>query len=764
MSLKSISAFARIANRERDGHRTATGIDAKLWVLPEFAFEEAGVPTERSYDPDGFVDLIHDVQTWCSGPRDVPVVCVCDGMLDLCLSWAALCSTYKVTTIAKGRSDFFTISLHDRETDKEVARIFDLRHLMPRGVPGMAELVGMTRDGTAMQDCRIMSRYAAELIVQHDLDEAKGDEGTEAALGSRVLTLTSLARYEVDKEIGKLEYERKAGRRYVLRNLRTDYLMDARNEAPRTYYQYGIRRACMRGGYAFNAATESNQILGRTVAIDETSAHHAHAVGHWVPEGFKQRGADWLQAAANRIVTMPKELLLAAYAVPFLVYIHAEVEFRGLRPKAGSVFEAYEIGLAPTARLAKASGVMGVDNESMVEAERALRAAGFRDRIDGEVEAAFGKIMQAESLTTWVTELELWCMAQAYDWDEMIVHQGEAATKAKRPDDYAILTSMHFWSDKQKLKADISEAEGEARQRLRARYRGEVKPQFNAVGYGLHARDEYRPGWTIDDEGTWKLEPAISEEDFAERAPRKPRAWFNYGSRISGWSRVHLIIAMELLFEKFGTDARIVAGDTDSLKVRTDIPETDIVDALAPLHRATRAAIERTTSRAAEMWPEYYDPMEGVGEFVPEMTAATFYTPGVKEYAQIFPDGSFSLTCAGVPGEGEHSFGSWLKIMVDEFGPTILERAFAFDIQLAPGVSQLSSIDYTEAEGYELPQRKGMPYTLNCLDDPDNRQTLAWQREHGRKVYVDNQAICSWTPAGPRFTYRYGIIEPEGGK
>lgn len=749
---KSISAFAKIASE--DG--VATGIDCIINIDPMF---EDAEQEERRYTPDGFVDLLSDVEVFGVGvfEREVPIVCVCDGMYDLCLSWERLTTTYRIVPVARSSTDFFALSLYDGQ--KLAAVIFDLKHIMPRGLFGMSEATGIDRDGTAIRDCRIMRAYANRVQLRHHL--IMGSEGTK--LGSTVLTLTGLARHEVDSTIGKLSYERRKGRKTVERTLRQDYMLDAAVEAPRTYYQYAIRRACMRGGFSFNSAVESNKVLNRVVCIDETSAHHAHAVGHFTPEGFKQRGGEWLQMVCERITSMEPEAVLAGYAYPFVVAIHAEVRFTGIRLRSGSVFERQEIGLEGTARLAESEGVLGIDNASMVEAERAIRTKGYGDRAENPV-SAFSKVMKADSLTTWVTELELWCMSRVYEWDSMEVLQGEAATKRKRPDDYAILTSMHFWTEKQEQKKKLSEMDPSTEEycRLRAIYDGETKPKFNAVGYGLHARDEYRPAWEIDKEtGEWRLQEPIDEETFEERRPTKPRAWFNYGSRISGWSRVHLVIAMELIDKKLGDRVHIVAGDTDSLKIRTELTEEEIIDALEPLHEATRRARETVTDRARRMWPEDYDPMDGVGEFVAERTAVEFFTSGVKEYVKKLYDGSIEVTCAGVPKSGRHCFGAWVRQMEEVFGMGILEYAMGFDVTLSPGVSQLKELDYEAADSDtgRLPAIRGVGYTLGSLDDDDARATIAWQQERGRRVHVDPSARCEWTPAGARFVYRDGFLD-----
>lgn len=749
MLFKSIAAFVKIAS----------DIGEASCLCAVFADG-----TEATYPHDGMLEIMRDAGTGRDGDgllsREVPVICLCDCMYDLILSWESICQAFDVRPIAKAPTDIYALRLHERQgRGREACVLFDLKHVMPRGLTGMAEVTGMDRDGTAMQDCRIMRAYAETLIDEHALFDPQAGE----LLGTKVLTLTGMARHEIQEGIGQLSYERRIRERAVSRNLMHDYFCDATREAPRTYEQYAMRKACMRGGLTFNAARESNKVHGRTVAIDETSAFHAQVMCRYVPEEFKPRDRAWLQAAAEKIVTTTPAGVLRCYHMPFIIGMHAEVEFEGLRLREGSVFAAQEIGLVSTGRFAASEGVEGVDNASAVEAERAIRAAGFRDTVEAPV-TAFGKIMSARRLTTWVTEIELWCMSRVYEWDAMHVLRGEAATKRKRPDDVCILTSMHFWERKQTAKQQVSETHDA---RMAAIYNGEIKPQFNAIGYGLHARDEMRPGYEIDETGEWALMPAVSPEDFDERRPKRSRTWYTYGIRIAGGARMHMILAMELLYDAFGDACRIAAGDTDSLKLVTEIEEGRVLSALKPLHDATRAAIARVTERACRLWPDHIADMTGVGEFVTEHIASQFYTPGCKQYALLIREDSdglhkpklrLQLTLAGIPRDGDNSYAAWLRQMIEAWGPKILETVFAFDTQLEPDVSQLRIMDYGAAGGSELPQVQSLPYTLNSLEDPDNRATVAWQREHDRNVFCDSSARCAWMPEGACFFYGDGRL------
>jgi hypothetical protein len=750
--IKSIAAFARISSHINEkNERIADGLDVV------YADGTAG-----RFDPTGVPDLVSE----CLGriveqtiedplaPEQVPIIAMMDLPYTVSLSWREMAAAFDIEPTAKGPGDVYSLRL--MRDGRIMAIMYDMRHICPRGIGAMADAVGVDRDGTPLQDCRIMRAYYLMVSESHNLwDEKKGD-----LLGSSVLTLTALARHEVGETISKLTYNRRMHGRLVARSLGKDYALDASREAAKTYEEYATRRACMRGGFAFVSAREAGRVHGRGLSIDETSAYHAQVMCRYVPEGFKPRTASWLQAAAEKIVEKTPDAVMAAYHMPFPWYIHAQIEFEGLRLRRGTVFEAQEIGLMGTPRLYASSGVMGVDNAAAVEAERGVRDAGYRDTVEGG-RFAFAKIMEADRVVTWVTEQELWCISQVYEWDRMTALQGEAATKRKRPDDLAILTSMRFWKEKAGLKAAIAHEQDPARKAsFTARYTAEVKPKFNAIGYGLHARDEYRPSWKIDHEGNWSLEETISSENFEKRRPKRPKAWATYGMRIAGGARMHLILAMQLIWNRFGDDARILAGDTDSLKIRTDLDPQDIVAALEPLHNMTRKAIDRVTGRAWGLFPRECDDMDGVGEFVVEEEFDHIYVANIKQYVTIDPSGAIDLTLAGVPKGGEWSFGAWLHQMVDRYSPKILERVFTWGVVLSPSVSQLTGIDYADVdiEGHRLPQLMHVSYTLDDPIDPENAATIRWQRDHGRPQRVDGIAQATWRDAGAVFMYTDGEL------
>lgn len=736
-------SFRVITEKKKDGTKIPTGF-AVVWKDGKAAHYASGE----------FLDLLGEAfaRTVTEGAaifsrRSLTVLAAYDLPYDISSVWPDICDAYEVTPLAKSPGDIYQLRLRDRGTSgNNQLVLWDLRHMQPGGIRAMAESIGMEQDGTAEGDCRVMMGYIRATADRHEIREG---------LGSRVMTLTGTARHDAAEAVGKLEYDTSRG---ATRTLSQDYFQRALVETPRTYPQYALRRSCNRGGLVFTAARHAGKVMGRTIAIDESSAHHAQACCRMVPERFHDMPAETIRQAAEGIARKDAASVLRCYFMPFKFYFHAAFKFTHVTLRPGSVWEHEEIGTTSMARFADSSGVEGVDDEASVEAERAIRAAGYGDKVVGGV-YAFGKLMAAEEVTTHMTELEFWVFSQVYSWESMEVLYGEGTCRRRRPEDYAILTSMHFYRGKQRAKEARNAAAGAERERLASIYDNQVKPAFNAVGYGLHARDELKPSYEIRD-GQWVLQAPVSEETWEERRPKRPKAWYSYGIRISNGSRMHLVLAVELLWQAFGDRVAIVAGDTDSLKIASDdITEAEVLAALEPLHAATRAAIERTASRAARLFPDAYGTMTGVGEFEVEDVHEHFYSPGPKQYVSIDADGSVALTLAGVPRSGDDSYAAWLKCMVDAFGPACLPQFFTFGVRLHPNVSQLKVLDYADAYAHgQLPDVQGVYYTLNDPRSPEHACSILWQRRHGREIDIDPQALAAWDASGAVFWYAYGEL------
>ena len=137
-------------------------------------------------------------------------------------------------------------------------------------------------------------------------------------------------------------------------------------------------------------------------------------------------------------------------------------------------------------------------------------------------------------------------------------------------------------------------------------------------------------------------------------APKHPKAHYQFGQRIVGWSRIAQHIAMQLL-EPYAID--IVNGDTDSIKIC--IPEScrdEAQRALDRLGSAIDAAKDRICKRVMESYPDLFDYLDGIGHYVREFETDRFCASWNKAYAiqdvsKRSGKREFSFTLAGIPAK-----------------------------------------------------------------------------------------------------------------
>lgn len=133
-------------------------------------------------------------------------------------------------------------------------------------------------------------------------------------------------------------------------------------------------------------------------------------------------------------------------------------------------------------------------------------------------------------------------------------------------------------------------------------------------------------------------------------APKNPKAWYQFGQRIVGWSRIAQILVMQLCYPYC---KGIANGDTDSVKFVLDAADSDAV--IAKIDNALRrydAAIDKAKKnvcgRVARMYPEQFDRLDGIGHYVREFEAENFCCAWNKAYT-IYDGKHYRFTLAGVP-------------------------------------------------------------------------------------------------------------------
>lgn len=621
----------------------------------------------------------------------VPIIAAYNLMFDMQSLMLELAQSYAFEVNAQTATSVYTLDL--LVNDAVVCRFWDTFYLEMGGLRAMGETCGLPKavgdwDYTlvrtpetplteeelfyARRDVQVIPQYLQWLLrANHWL--------TSDMLGCRVLTKTSLVRQMARREIGGRRVMLQGGKKITLQRA---FEMTCNQEFPKDYKSYALRKACFRGGLTFTSAKTASVVVDNVASLDVTSMHHAFINGRRLPVKFASAPTDILQIACERIVNTSLEDVLQNYDDPFLTGLHVAVKFVNLRLRENTCFDAWGIAICPRSKFVKTlqADTDYSNNERAKTQENSVRAHGY---IDSAVNPtyAFGKLYCADECILHVNEIELWNVAQVYEFDGMHVLYGEATTKTIVPPDYVTLQSNMLFARKTDVKnlikaytegvpyaENIPESipEGVAHDAktgelsmkfLQSYYGSTVKGQFNGI-YGTQAQDVMKADYRVTETGVLEVDKTTvcTPENFAKKRPKTPRVLYTYGMRIVAGSRMHLLIAMMLIYRHFGARVAVTGGDTDSLKIScdADVSDAELLDALKPLHNAIENAINRTMRRVRNTAPDMASTLDHIGKFeVEDCGGATRYAEHMelwnKARVSLDRNGRVHVTCAGLP-------------------------------------------------------------------------------------------------------------------
>lgn len=621
----------------------------------------------------------------------VPIIAAYNLMFDMQTLMLELAQSYAIEVNAQTATSVYTLDL--RVGDEVVCRFWDTFYLEMGGLRAMGETCGLPK---AVGDWDYSLVRAPETpLTEEELFYARRDVQvipqylqwllranhwlTSDMLGCRVLTKTSLVRQMARREIGGRHVTLQGGKKITLQRA---FEMTCNQEFPRDYESYALRKACFRGGLTFTSAKTASVVVDNVASLDVTSMHHAFINGRRLPVKFAPTPTDILQIACERIINTSLEDVLTNYDDPFLTGLHVAVRFVNLRLRKNTCFDTWGIAICPRSKFVKTlqADTDYSNNERAKTQENSVRAHGY---VDSAVNPtyAFGKLYRADECILHVNEIELWNVAQVYEFDSMYVLYGEATTKAIVPPDYVTLQSNMLFARKTDVKNLIkhyhegtpyageipdSIPEGIAREAktgtlsmkfLQSYYGSTVKGQFNGI-YGTQAQDIMKADYRVTENGELEVDKATvcTPENFMKKRPKTPRVLYTYGMRIVAGSRMHLLIAMMLIYRHFGARVTVTGGDTDSLKISCadDVSDTELLAALNPLHTAIENAINRTMRRVRATAADVASTLEHIGKFeVEDCGGTTRYAEHVELWnkARLSLDmaGRVHVTCAGLP-------------------------------------------------------------------------------------------------------------------
>lgn len=659
----------------------------------------------------------------------VPIIAAYNLMFDMQTLMLELAQSYTITANAQTATSAYTLDLC--VGDDVVCRFWDTFYLEMGGLRAMGETCGLpkavgdwdyslvrTPETPLTEEEMFYARRDVQVIPQYLQWLLRANHWlTPEMLGCRVLTKTSLVRQMARREIGGRRVTLQGGKKITLQRA---FEMTCDQEFPKNYESYALRKACFRGGLTFTSAKTASVVVDNVASLDVTSMHHAFINGRRLPVKFATAPADILQIVCERVVNTSLEDVLSNYDDPFLTGLHAAVRFVNLRLRKNTCFDTWGIAICPRSKFVKTlqADTDYSNNERAKTQENSVRAHGY---VDSAVKPtyAFGKLYRADECILHVNEIELWNMAQVYEFDEMHVLYGEATTKTIVPPDYVTLQSNMLFARKTDVKnlikryhegtayaGEIPESipEGIARDAkagtlsmkfLQSYYGSTVKGQFNGI-YGTQAQDVMKADYRVTETGELEVDKTTvcTPENFAKKRPKTPRVLYTYGMRIVAGSRMHLLIAMMLIYRHFGAHVTVTGGDTDSLKIScdNDVTDTELLAALEPLHTAIENAINRTMRRVRNTASDIASTLEHIGKFeVEDCGGATRYVEHVELWnkARVSLDvaGRVHVTCAGLPRPDG-------MFTIEDFVGEIVRagHGFAETIRLALGYDVL--VDY----------------------------------------------------------------------
>lgn len=699
MTKKVRRSYAIAAAYDTETTTIGEGSDARSFQSL-YIFNDLRKKKMRTYTPEGDVinfyrnaddalEFVSELIDWGFITDKTPIVCAYNLTFDLQPFLCRLANKYDVHVNAQSSTSVYTYDLYEGETC--VLRFWDTFFMERGGLAAMGNICGVakasgdwdyslirTNETELTEDELFYASRDVQVIpafLRYTLES--NDFLSESDLGVSCLTKTSLVRLQAKRQIGQRSVETKSGRQKLI-NL---FEATCKRELPKTYEQYARQKAAFRGGFTFTAAKTASVVVYNVASLDVTSMHHAFINGRYVPTGFKEKDAATLQVYLNSCINTPLSEVLEFYQEPFSFAFHACIRFTNIRIKPGTAFEDWGIALAPQAKFALVSAAFNND-EANIAADEAIRGRGYHDAVTAPT-FALGKLYAAKEAVMYLSELELWAMSRVYTWDKMEALNGEVSTTSRIPPDYVTLQSNYLFTAKQDAKKinnnyhageayglDIPETTpggiatslrtgSISKDLVKSWYSSTVKGSFNGI-YGTQAQDIFKPGFTTDETGriTVDKNEVLTPETFAARRAdiKHPRVWYQYGLRIVGGSRMHLIIAIELLYVAFGNRITVTGGDTDSLKIRCDADVTDdmLTDALKPLHDAITTALNRVQLRNRALFPDIASTLDGVGTFdVEDCGNSKRYVKHMEAWnkARVSEDtdGKIHVTCAGLP-------------------------------------------------------------------------------------------------------------------
>ena len=532
-----------------------------------------------------------------------------------------------------------------------------------------------------------------------------------------------------------------------------------------------------RGGFTFCASNHASEVYEldnqpySIVAYDATSMHPAQMVSHVIPVDFHPASKLTLDNVFHIIERCTVSRILQRWYKPFNSAVYACYRFINLRPREDTLYK--EHGILPLASARFTPGEYEI-NELNQDNSEFKRQSSYHDEAIEPV-CAFGKLVSAKEAKLYLTELGIWEVCQCYQWDSVEPLHGYVTGHFVKPSDMSIVSVMQFYKAKGAFKNARSEfySQGRIEQETAEKLRScnfsdyivngmvdgtatktdieseymSAKANLNSL-YGIECSNEYRRDTVLTESGI-----AYTGEHGISNAPKEPKAHYQFGQRIVGWSRIAQHIALQLL-EPYATD--IINGDTDSIKIciPDDFKQAASLELLA-LGQAIDEGKTKVCERVKRCYPDLFDELKGIGYYVREFETKRFCASWNKAYCMQSKDKEgnyrFEFTIAGIPTEKISRLADRLYASGLSFGQ-IADRLLGYNVTFAYDLLHLNSRvfpEWGEISLHRISDYKGnisnvtepaamalypMSKTVNNTRNRDNAANLEYAYSNRRSV------------------------------
>lgn len=561
---------------------------------------------------------------------------------------------YQMACLAKNRADLMTFDLLS-VNGRVLLRFWDCSCFLEREDRGLNlenKPYGEPLGEDEREDCKHVLESMRSCMGRLLWDNRLFIWSTD--LGTKLITKTSLTRLYAKRVLGNLKFVNSHGAKVSVHH---SFMQTCKQQFFKDCGEWRAARASFNGGFTFTNALQAGKVLENVYNADVCSMHHVFLNGRYFPRDFSKLDSRVADRWAKCVLEIGKEDLLGRYHKPFFQAFNAKVSFTNIRIREGSAFECWQIGLVTQSKFrntVKLGTEIGINERAKVT-EDSIRNEGYRNFCVNGV-FSFGKLMSADEAFVWVDENELWSMSRVYEWDSMHVCEAYGSCNWIAPPDYITLQSNMLYKEKDDCKRAIHTISDDfEKAKLQDYYVNTVKAKFNSI-YGTQVQETMKPDFIVCSTGLEIDEYDIPNNDnFDQLKPKKPSSLFYLGSRVSSAARMHLVLAIEQIFEELGDRCCVLSGDTDSLYIKAseDVNATDIELCLNNvLHFSAQKAIDKTLKRMRECFPMQVADLSNVGRFeVEEKPFKKHYEFMPKARISMLDDGKSKVTLSGMPKE-----------------------------------------------------------------------------------------------------------------